>query len=167
MPSEGTREQLETLSALRRKLTAMPARAVSDGFSIRDHDRILYGASGKSGLIISWASSMPILFIVVPLGLLLAVFTLVVISTIRRKGRFGINLQKVLCPKCGSAAPAIRQSANLSQTLWGGWSCPQCGIEIDNGETKLNQSNESEVLTTFVGKPPIRASPPSIHGQNT
>ena len=23
------------------------------------------------------------------------------------------------------------------------------------------------VLTTFVGKPPIRASPPSIHGQNS
>ena len=45
MAPEGTREQLETLSALRRKLAAMPAAAVSDGLSNRDHDRILYGAA--------------------------------------------------------------------------------------------------------------------------
>ena len=45
MSPEGTREQLETLSALRRKVAAMRATAVSDGLSNRDHDRILYGAA--------------------------------------------------------------------------------------------------------------------------
>ena len=42
---EKTHEQLETLSALRRKVATMPATAVSDGLSNRDHDRILYGAA--------------------------------------------------------------------------------------------------------------------------
>jgi hypothetical protein len=45
MSPERTREQLETLSALRRKVAAMPTTAVSDGLSNRDHDRILYGAA--------------------------------------------------------------------------------------------------------------------------
>jgi hypothetical protein len=40
-----TREQLETLNAMRRKLAAMPAAAGSDGLSNRDHDRILYEAA--------------------------------------------------------------------------------------------------------------------------
>ena len=41
MSPEGTREQLETLNALRRRVAA----AVSHGLSNRDHDRILYGAA--------------------------------------------------------------------------------------------------------------------------
>ncbi len=45
MSPKGTREQLETLNALRRRVAAMPAAAVSDGLSNRDHDRILYGAA--------------------------------------------------------------------------------------------------------------------------
>ena len=45
MSPEGTREQLETLNVLRRRVAAMPAAAVSDGLSNRDHDRILYGAA--------------------------------------------------------------------------------------------------------------------------
>jgi hypothetical protein len=40
-----TREQLEKLSELRRKLTVMPAATVSDGLSNRDHDQILYGSA--------------------------------------------------------------------------------------------------------------------------
>ena len=130
MPSEGTREQLETLSALRRKLTAMPARAVSDGFSIRDHDQILYGASGKSGLIIRGphlCQSSSLWFTrsatrgIHPRG----------DQHHQTKGPFWDQPPKGSLSQMWIAAPAIRQPANLSQTLWGGWSCPQCGIEID------------------------------------
>jgi hypothetical protein len=45
MSPEETHGQLERLSTLRRKLASMPAAAVSDGLSNRDHDQILYGAS--------------------------------------------------------------------------------------------------------------------------
>ena len=38
-----TARQLDNLKRLGRKLDAMPAAAVTDGLTNRDHDRILYG----------------------------------------------------------------------------------------------------------------------------
>ncbi len=45
VPSNRVREQLENLSALRRKLATMPTAPIADGLSNRDHDQILYGAA--------------------------------------------------------------------------------------------------------------------------
>ena len=44
-----------------------------------------------------------------------------------KKGKLGINLDTVNCPKCGEEMPKIRTPKNLRQTLWGGWSCNECG----------------------------------------
>ena len=45
-PSQnGSREQMERLGELRRKLASLPVAAVTDGLSNRDHDQILYGES--------------------------------------------------------------------------------------------------------------------------
>jgi hypothetical protein len=35
------------------------------------------------------------------------------------------------CPKCGAKLPAIRKPTSLRQMLWGGWTCPACGCEVD------------------------------------
>ena len=35
------------------------------------------------------------------------------------------------CATCGASAPAIRRPANLRQALWGGWTCPNCGTELN------------------------------------
>jgi hypothetical protein len=38
------------------------------------------------------------------------------------------------CPECGTEAPKIRKPANRRQMLWGGlggWTCPECGCELD------------------------------------
>jgi len=35
------------------------------------------------------------------------------------------------CAECGAPAPKIRKPANRRQTLWGGWTCPECGYEMD------------------------------------
>jgi hypothetical protein len=35
------------------------------------------------------------------------------------------------CPECGQIMPKTRKPANLRQTLWGGWTCPNCGCEMD------------------------------------
>lgn len=35
------------------------------------------------------------------------------------------------CPECGAPQPVIRRPANLRQALWGGWTCPQCGTEMN------------------------------------
>lgn len=56
---------------------------------------------------------------------------LVARDTIRRKGRWGINTEQVYCPGCGEAAPSIRFPRSLSQALWGGCTCEECGIDYD------------------------------------
>jgi len=38
-----------------------------------------------------------------------------------------------VCPKCKTQMPKsrFRKPANLHQMLWGGWTCPKCGCELD------------------------------------
>jgi predicted RNA-binding Zn-ribbon protein involved in translation (DUF1610 family) len=61
----------------------------------------------------------------------IAVATIVVGAVWPRKGKLGINLSKVFCPKCGQPMPMIRKPKNQRQALWGGWTCPKCGCEMD------------------------------------
>jgi predicted amidophosphoribosyltransferase len=35
------------------------------------------------------------------------------------------------CPVCRTPLPAIRRPKNRRQALWGGWTCPGCGAELD------------------------------------
>jgi hypothetical protein len=35
------------------------------------------------------------------------------------------------CPECGEQLPKVRKPANRRQMLWGGWTCPNCGCEVD------------------------------------
>jgi hypothetical protein len=35
------------------------------------------------------------------------------------------------CPLCGEPLPRFRRPANRRQALWGGWTCPRCGCEVD------------------------------------
>ena len=41
------------------------------------------------------------------------------------------NLAAVDCPKCGQRMPTLRLPTNLHQMMWGGWTCPNCGCEMD------------------------------------
>jgi hypothetical protein len=75
-----------------------------------------------------------VLVIVLAVGVVMLLVTLaafVVRDTIRRKGRWGINLSPTPCMHCGAWAPVVRTPANTQQALWGGWTCPQCGLELD------------------------------------
>jgi hypothetical protein len=47
------------------------------------------------------------------------------------KNRWGINLEPVNCPACGSPMPQVRQPKSLRQALWGGFTCGKCGCEMD------------------------------------
>jgi hypothetical protein len=49
----------------------------------------------------------------------------------KRRGKWGINSRQVFCPWCNFAMPKVRWPANLRQALWGGWTCPRCGVEMD------------------------------------
>lgn len=35
------------------------------------------------------------------------------------------------CPECGTPAPKRYKPANRRERFWGGWTCPQCGTEVD------------------------------------
>lgn len=43
----------------------------------------------------------------------------------------GSSLATPQCPTCETQQPAIRKPASLRQVLWGGWTCANCGTEID------------------------------------
>jgi hypothetical protein len=58
-------------------------------------------------------------------------FVLVLVGTARREGKMGINLKAVACSSCQAPAPRFRQPRGWRQMLWGGWTCEQCGTELD------------------------------------
>jgi hypothetical protein len=52
------------------------------------------------------------------------------------KTRFGINLAAVFagakCAACGAPLPAVARIPKTPyQVLWGGWTCEECGLELD------------------------------------
>ena len=59
------------------------------------------------------------------LGILLVAFGTVT------KNRWGINVEPVNCPACGSPMPKVRRPESLKQALWGGGICRKCGCELD------------------------------------
>jgi hypothetical protein len=50
------------------------------------------------------------------------------------------NLATVKCPACAAQQPALRKPTSISQTLWGGWTCANCGTEIDRHGRPINDS---------------------------
>jgi hypothetical protein len=68
---------------------------------------------------------------VVVFGLLTVGVVLVVRDTIRQRGNFGINLGPARCTECAAPAPGFRKPANFKQMLLGGWTCAECGSELD------------------------------------
>jgi uncharacterized membrane protein len=75
------------------------------------------------------------------IGALAVGLVLVVRDTIRRRGNFGINLKPAVCTQCGTPAPAIRKPANRRQMLWGGWTCAECGYELDKWGRPVAEQN--------------------------
>jgi hypothetical protein len=83
--------------------------------------------------------------IVLPVfGLLLVGFVLVVRDTIRGKGRWGVNTKPVFCKNCGAKAPVVRKPKSLRETLWGGWTCDECGLEMDKWGEPVPDQREAE-----------------------
>lgn len=46
------------------------------------------------------------------------------------------------CPQCGTPMPKVRKPANRRQMLWGGWTCPKCGCELDRRGRKVDPQDE-------------------------
>lgn len=51
-------------------------------------------------------------------------------------GGLGVALWAILqpakkCPDCGTPLPKFRVAKTKQQMMWGGWTCPNCGCDID------------------------------------
>ncbi len=47
------------------------------------------------------------------------------------KSRWGVGALQADCPRCRTPLPIIRAPGSLHETLWGGWTCKQCGCQVD------------------------------------
>lgn len=57
-------------------------------------------------------------------------FAVIIYGTIR-KNRFGLNFSRPNCPTCGVQVPRMRRPTSGRQAAWGGWTCSNCGTEMD------------------------------------
>lgn len=47
----------------------------------------------------------------------------------------------VICERCNATLPKFQMPRSIAQLLWGGWTCPHCGAELDSkGRQKTSQS---------------------------
>jgi transcription elongation factor Elf1 len=77
------------------------------------------------------------IFWVTVLGVTIYIF---VNLTIKRNKKWGINLNTDNhCPKCEKSLLVIRKPTSVKQFMWGGWTCNNCGCQIDKwGEEIAN-----------------------------
>jgi len=61
-----------------------------------------------------------------------------VADSVEGEGSLGINFSLPNCPKCGEKVPAVRTPTSTNQTLWDGWTCSNCGCEIDKWGKEIN-----------------------------
>ena len=43
------------------------------------------------------------------------------------------------CPECDEPLPKTRKPTNRRQMLWGGWTCENCGCEIDRKGKRIEE----------------------------
>lgn len=58
-------------------------------------------------------------------------FIVFLIQAGKRQSTLGINLKRVKCPVCGTPQPMIRMPKNFGHAMYGGTTCPKCGINLD------------------------------------
>jgi hypothetical protein len=80
---------------------------------------------GVIGMIVAVALS------VLVFGLIVVGLVWVVCDTVWQRGNWGINFKQAVCTQCGTPMPPARTPANWRQALWGGWTCAECGFELD------------------------------------
>jgi len=54
-----------------------------------------------------------------------------------KQRKWGIHLKTVYCPNCQEEQPKVRKPQNWRQILWGGYTCQNCGTEMDKYGKKL------------------------------
>ena len=67
---------------------------------------------------------------------------LIVRDTIRQRGMWGLPHKKAICGQCGTAMPMhFRIPTSWRQAMWGGWTCAECGFELDKFGRPTKEQN--------------------------
>jgi hypothetical protein len=72
-----------------------------------------------------WTTALIVTFVALAVGMVLVVHGTVA------KNKWGINLEEVSCPRCSKLLPKVRKPRSFRESIWGGWTCPNCGVEVD------------------------------------
>ncbi|HTU19643.1 MAG TPA: hypothetical protein VMG10_16400 [Gemmataceae bacterium] len=73
-----------------------------------------------------------IAFSVLIFGLIAVGAGFVIRDSIRRRGNWGWNFKQAICTQCGTPMPMMfRKPTSWRQAMWGGWTCAECGFELD------------------------------------
>ncbi|VUT24461.1 MAG: hypothetical protein MASP_00512 [Candidatus Methanolliviera sp. GoM_asphalt] len=73
-----------------------------------------------------------------------AILLAVIVQGTLRKTKWGITLKGVCCPRCGEKSSFIRKPTSRQQFLWGGWTCPKCGCEVDKWGREVEKLDKKE-----------------------
>lgn len=74
---------------------------------------------------------LALVILIVACGLgVIAIAAILVHGTVT-KSKMGINLDPSKCSRCQTSMPSVRVPKSFRQAMWGGWTCPNCGCEID------------------------------------
>jgi len=74
----------------------------------------------------------------ITIGILVGVMAMLVYAAWKRKQ---VNAGGG-CPECLTEVPMYRRPTSLSQALWGGWTCENCGTEMDRNGMELSQATK-------------------------
>jgi RNase P subunit RPR2 len=45
--------------------------------------------------------------------------------------------RRTMCPRCQTLMATFRWPGSVKQALWGGWTCPSCGCQMDRSGREL------------------------------
>jgi hypothetical protein len=63
--------------------------------------------------------------------LILVIIAIVFWILTKRKSPWGITFSRKPCPRCGTMPPVVRVPKGLDETIFGGWTCSNCGCKVD------------------------------------
>jgi hypothetical protein len=72
------------------------------------------------------------------------------------RNKWGINTGDASCPTCGTPLPKEREPRSARQAMWGGWTCTECGAEVDKWGREIQRADHAELSILGQYKSPSR-----------
>ena len=66
------------------------------------------------------------------------------------------RIHPISCPRCTAMMPALRWPTSLKQALWGGWTCPSCGCDMNRSGHDTDSSGHPMARETAARSAPRR-----------